>query len=152
MTGFAAQAVAARTDRATAPGLIVHEWVERWGGAERVLDAMMDAFPDAGVRVLWNDTPVFDGREVSESWIARTPTAKQQGARAAGDASHLAHARLGAHPIGCWSARTCSPTTSRHDAETRKLVYAHTPARYIWEPERDHRGDLGDGRAWRAQR
>ena len=38
-------------------GVIIHEWVERWGGAERVLDAMTDAFPDADVRVLWNDTP-----------------------------------------------------------------------------------------------
>ena len=73
MTGFATTGAPARTDRATASGLIVHEWVERWGGAERVLDAMMDAFPDAGVRVLWNDTPVLDGREVTESWIARTP-------------------------------------------------------------------------------
>ena len=73
MTVFATTGSQARTDRATAPGLIVHEWVERWGGAERVLDAMTDAFPTAGVHVLWDDTDVLEGRDVTESWIARTP-------------------------------------------------------------------------------
>jgi len=140
MTGFAATGVAARSRRATAPGLIVHEWVERWGGAERVLDAMMDAFPDAGVRVLWNDTPVFDGREVTESWIARTS---------------LRNNKVLALPAMLPTWRMPDPGTpdwmlvSSHlfahhvkaRPETRKLVYAHTPARYIWEPERDHRGD-----------
>ena len=60
-----------KTDAAT--GVIVHEWVERWGGAERVLEAMTQAFPDADVRVLWSDTPILRGREVTESWLARTP-------------------------------------------------------------------------------
>ena len=54
-------------------GVIVHEWVERWGGAERVLEAMAQAFPDADVRVLWSDAPTLLGRDVTESWLARTP-------------------------------------------------------------------------------
>ena len=47
MTVYASDAIGVRAPSATASGLIVHEWVERWGGAERVLDAMTDAFPDA---------------------------------------------------------------------------------------------------------
>jgi len=38
-------------------GLIVHEWIERFGGAEKVLDAMVGTFPDADVLCLWNDVP-----------------------------------------------------------------------------------------------
>ena len=53
--------------------MIIHEWVERWGGAERVLEAMTQAFPQADVRVLWSDAPELLGRTVTESWIARTP-------------------------------------------------------------------------------
>ena len=54
-------------------GVIIHEWAERWGGAERVLEAMTPALPDADVKVLWSDAPVLLGRTVTESWIARTP-------------------------------------------------------------------------------
>jgi glycosyltransferase involved in cell wall biosynthesis len=35
----------------------------------------------------------------------------------------------------------------RTTAPTKKLVYAHTPARYIWEPDRDGRGSSRSARA-----
>ena len=38
-------------------GLIVTEWIERAGGAERVLDRMTRLLPDADVLCLWNDAP-----------------------------------------------------------------------------------------------
>jgi len=142
MTVFAATGAPARVSSATAPGLIVHEWVERWGGAERVLDAMTDAFPDAGVHVLWNDIAALDGRAVTESWLARTslrnnkvlalpamlPTWRMPLAES--PEWMLVSSHLFAHHI-------------KAGRGVRKYVYAHTPARYIWEPERDHRGNSG---------
>ena len=55
-------------------GVIVHEWIEKTGGAEKVLDAMIGCFPDADIRVLWNDAQDrYPGRRVGESWLSRTP-------------------------------------------------------------------------------
>jgi len=140
MTDFATTRVSENTVSATAPALIVHEWVERWGGAERVLDAMMDAFPDAGVRVLWNDTPVFDGREVTESWIARTSLRRN---KVLALPAMLPTWRMPSSGNPEWMLVSSHLFAHHIKARpgTRKLVYAHTPARYIWEPERDHRGD-----------
>lgn len=123
-------------------GLLVHEWIERSGGAERVLEAMAQVFPDAEIRCLWDDAPGrFAGRAVRETWLARTPLRRHKALalpfmvptwrRLGGGAdvewmlvsSHLFahHARLPGHDVP-------------------KFVYAHTPARYIWNPELDERG------------
>ncbi len=125
------------------PGLLVHEWIESSGGAENVLEAMAKAFPDAGIQCLWNDAPTrFAGHRVRETWLARTPLRRHKAAalplmlptwrrlRADGErewmlvSSHLFahHARLPGRDVP-------------------KFVYAHTPARYIWNPELDERGD-----------
>ncbi|CAN5592555.1 glycosyltransferase family 4 protein [soil metagenome] len=145
MTDFATTRVSENTVSATAPGMIVHEWVERWGGAERVLDAMMDAFPDAGVRVLWNDTPVLDGREVTESWIARTSLRRN---KVLALPAMLPTWRMPSSGNPEWMLVSSHLFAHHIKARpgTRKLVYAHTPARYIWEPERDHRGDTAMAR------
>ena len=55
-------------------GLLVSEWIEPTGGAERVLDRLAGLFPDADMLCLWNDAPArYPGREVRETWLARTP-------------------------------------------------------------------------------
>jgi hypothetical protein len=71
-------AVGARQGVRALAGLIVHEWLEPRGGAESVVDAMIEAFPDADLFALWNDAR---GRypEVQESWIARTPLRRHKG-------------------------------------------------------------------------
>ena len=38
-------------------GLLVSEWIEQTGGAERVLDRLAGLFPDADMLCLWNDAP-----------------------------------------------------------------------------------------------
>ncbi len=48
-------------------GLLVSEWIERTGGAERVLDRLARLFPSADMMCLWNDTPErFADRQVRE--------------------------------------------------------------------------------------
>lgn len=39
------------------PGLIVHEWIENFGGAEKVLDEILDIYPEDDAYCLWNDDP-----------------------------------------------------------------------------------------------
>ncbi len=122
-------------------GLIVHEWIARDGGSERVLEQFRDAFVDADVQVLWNDLSEIDGVP-RETWLART-----------GLRSHKALSipfqmatwrRLRAEREYDWML--VSSHLFAHHARIvgqdglKKYVYAHTPARYIWEPSLDQRG------------
>lgn len=122
-------------------GVIVHEWLERSGGAENVFEAMREAFPDAQSWALWDDS---DGRfpGVAETVLARTP---------------LRRSKIAALPFmpAVWrllpEIRADWMLVSSHlfahharfrgaAADLPKYVYAHTPARYIWTPELDRRG------------
>lgn len=123
--------------------LIVHEWIARDGGSERVLDAMVEAFGEADVMCLWKDDPDrYAGRAVRESWLARVPLRRSK-ALAMPFMSHtwarvdtssydwvLVSSHLFAHHIA-------GPPGSRRP---RTFVYVHTPARYLWTPELDPRG------------
>lgn len=129
-------------------GVLVHEWLAPRGGSENVFEALTQVFPDAARYCLWNDS---EGRFAvdGETWLARTPL---RGHKAAAlplmplawrsmpnvDADWiLASSHLFAH-----HARFAGPARS-----APKLVYAHTPARYIWNPELDGRGDSFPARA-----
>jgi glycosyltransferase involved in cell wall biosynthesis len=122
-------------------GILVHEWLARHGGSENVFEVLSSAFPDAERFCLWNDS---DGRfeGVRETVLARTPLRRSKGAALplmpsvwrhlpARDAEWvLASSHLFAH-----HARFGGPAR-----EAPKLVYAHTPARYVWAPQLDGRG------------
>lgn len=126
-------------------GVIVHEWIEKSGGAEKVLDSFSQLFPTAPIHCLWSDAAdrYADGR-VEESWLSRTPfrrakamalplmPAAWRNLRTSGEPDWiLVSSHLFAHHA---KFRSVSP-------EVPKLVYAHTPARYIWTPELDVRGN-----------
>lgn len=122
-------------------GVLVHEWLASAGGSENVFEALGDVFPDARRYCLWNDS---DGRFAvdGETWLARTPLRGHKAAALplmplawrglpAVDADWvLTSSHLFAHHARFGGAARDAP----------KLVYAHTPARYIWSPELDGRG------------
>lgn len=125
-------------------GLIVQEWLEPHGGSERVVDALRETYPDADLLALWNDAPE-KYHAVRESWLARSPL-RHHKAWALPFMPHvwrhvvsksekfdwiLVSSHLFAHQV---AARTDSGDM------IPKFVYAHTPARYIWEPDLDKRG------------
>jgi glycosyltransferase involved in cell wall biosynthesis len=126
-------------------GLLVHEWIETDGGAERVLDEMATAFPEAPIYCLWDDSAArYESSRVAQSWLARTPLrnhkalalpfmpAVWRSSWKGGERPDwiLASSHLFAHHFG-----------NPRDLEgVRKLAYVHTPARYLWAPESDARG------------
>ncbi|WP_221583758.1 glycosyltransferase [Microbacterium sp. G2-8] len=122
-------------------GIIVHEWLAPAGGSENVFEAIARAFPDAERWCLWNDSDRFD--PVHETLLARTPLRGRKALALpfmpavwrhlpAREADWiLTSTHLFAH-----HARFGGPAR-----DAPKLVYAHTPARYIWVPELDGRGD-----------
>lgn len=124
-------------------GLIVHEWLEKHGGAESVVEQFGELYPAAPIFCLWDDFPErFSGRKVRESWLGATPLRKSKPLAlpfmlptwrripATEVEWVLCSSHLFAH-----HARLLN-----HDSNVRKYVYAHTPARYIWNPELDKRG------------
>ncbi|WEO76770.1 glycosyltransferase [Cryobacterium sp. SO2] len=126
------------------PGIIVHEWLATRGGSENVVEEIVATFPDAQIQSLWNDAPErFAGVDVAETWLARTPLRKSKAL--ALPFMPLTWRHLGARDAD-WIL--CSSHLFSHHArfagparEVPKLVYAHTPARYIWTPELDARGN-----------
>jgi len=139
ITTFTASSARAQQALSAGSGVIIHEWVERWGGAERVLEAMTQAFPQADVRVLWSDAPELLGHPVTESWIARTPLRNHKPLALP---AMLPTWRMPLRSTPEW-VLVSSHLFAHHVRApwpTKKFVYAHTPARYIWEPERDERG------------
>ena len=52
-------------------GLLVSEWIEPTGGAERVLDRLAGLFPDADMLCLWNDAPERYQRSSPARHLAR---------------------------------------------------------------------------------
>jgi glycosyltransferase involved in cell wall biosynthesis len=123
-------------------GVIVHEWIAQTGGSENVVEVMAGIYPEADVVCLWNDSVGrFNPSQVRESWLARTPLRRSKALsvpfmpatwRRMRDrdydfaliSSHLFahHARFAGVP------------------DSRRFVYVHSPARYIWSPELDRRG------------
>jgi glycosyltransferase involved in cell wall biosynthesis len=126
-------------------GLIAHEWVEPRGGSERVAAAIADAFPGSQLVVPWNNAPQrLAGHLVRETWMARSPFRNRKALSAL---------------VLPWVWRRAVPEDVAYDfvvasnhlfahhvaprgrsAGIPKLVYVHSPARYIWNPELDPRG------------
>ncbi|WP_194765123.1 glycosyltransferase [Microbacterium sp. UFMG61] len=123
-------------------GALVHEWLAPRGGSENVFEALTRIFPDAARYCLWNDS---DGRFSvdGETWLAKTPLRRRKAA--AVPLMPLAWRTL--PPVDADWVLASSHLFAHHARfagsarEAPKLVYAHTPARYIWNPELDARGD-----------
>ena len=123
-------------------GAIVHEWIESTGGAEKVVESFIDLFPGTDVFCLWDDAPGrFKGVDINESVLSRTP---------------LRHSKALALPVMplTWRymrgehdwALVSSHLFAHHvrftnSPDIEKYVYVHTPARYLWNPELDSRGN-----------
>lgn len=122
-------------------GIVVHEWLARHGGSENVFEVLSQTFPGAERFCLWNDSGGrFEG--VHETVLARTPLRRSKAAALPFMPAVWRHLpNRDADWVLCSShlfahhARFGGP--ARH---APKLVYTHTPARYVWTPELDGRG------------
>ncbi len=132
-------------------GVLVHEWLARTGGSERVFDHIVADFPGADVLCLWDDSGGsgrYPARSVRETWLARTPLRHHKELALPLMPLAWAHQMRGAYDWAVVSSHSfahhvrfsCSPGM-------RKVLYVHTPARYVWEPDLDARGGGHTARA-----
>jgi glycosyltransferase involved in cell wall biosynthesis len=122
-------------------GLLVTEWIEPTGGAERVLDRLAGLFPDADMLCLWNDAPGrYGDRDVRETWLAGTPLRRHKALALPLMPATWRVPRRG-HDWALVSSHAFAHHVNVGSPGVPKYVYVHTPARYLWAPELDARGD-----------
>ena len=123
-------------------GLIVAEWIERTGGSERVLDRLTHLLPDADVLCLWNDAPErYGDRTVRETWLARTPLRRHKALALPVMPITWRIPRQHHHEWTLVSSHAFAHHVRLDGPDIPKCVYVHTPARYLWAPELDERGN-----------
>ncbi len=116
---------------------IVHDYLTQRGGAERVVLSMHDAFPDAVIYTsLYERARTFE--QFGQVHIATSPL---------NAVPSLRRSHRWALPLLAWSFSRldvradvvlCSSTGWAHgvSAEGRKVVYCHSPAKWLYQPDR----------------
>lgn len=120
---------------------VLQDWVEPVGGAEKVLREFLDMFDDTHLYSLWNDAPDFHSGPSIESWLA---SSRLRGKKAA---SLGLMSRTWRHfpPAQEYDLALISSCAFAHHASiappNATFIYAHSPARYIWDRSEDPRGN-----------
>lgn len=117
--------------------LVVHDYLTQRGGAERVALSLLRAFPNAPVlTAVYNPEttyPEFRDRTVLTTWLQRFPTFR----RDVRLALPLLPKAISGYTVAGFDAVVCSSSGLAHGVRTTvpKIVYCHTPARWIYEPD-----------------
>lgn len=124
---------------------LVHDYLSQDGGAERVLTAMHELWPEAPIFVLFHDRkkfPAFERAQIIESWLTRLPFIK----------SHFQW-YLPWMPMATeqYNLREFDVVLSSTSAfakgviiypNTLHISYCHTPARYLWSDTHEYLAEL----------
>jgi glycosyltransferase involved in cell wall biosynthesis len=127
---------------------VVHDYVTQRGGAERVVLAMLEAFPGAPLYTSLYDPertfPAFGDADVRPLPMNRLPPLRRWH-RLAFPLLARAFSRLEVPA----DVVVCSSSGWAHAARTRgrKVVYCHAPARWLYQPGRYLRGRRGPASA-----
>lgn len=124
--------------------LVIHEWFASIGGSENVANAIRASFDGSDLLCLWQDPGVeIPGTgKVIESPIGRTPLRGRKVLALPFMPFVWRFTKARRHPAEV--AIVSTHLFAHHVALPKrmlKLLYVHTPARYIWEPSLDARGD-----------
>ena len=122
---------------------ILHEWIDAYAGSEQVYEALSQAFPRADLYALSQEPGVgleTGGRPITTTFLDRP--ALRQRRNATLPVMPLAWRRLGSAKYDLvLSSHHAFAHTNRLAGSGVHLSYVHSPARYIWSPEIDERGD-----------
>lgn len=128
--------------------LLAHEWIAPTGGSENVFRELMESFPDADAVCLWNDVPSTFERPVRESSLAAGPLRGRKALALPFMPRAWREFDLGQYDTVLASSHAFAHHLAGRAAREgrRAYAYVHTPARYIWAPDVEHRG-----RRWSAR-
>jgi len=116
---------------------LVHDYLNQYGGAERVLEAFCEIWPEAPIFTLIYDKQrtglAFEGRKIKTSFLQRVPFVKSH---------HRPFLML--MPLGVEKFDLSKYDLVVSDSasfakgvivrpKTRHICYCHTPTRYVWD-------------------
>lgn len=124
--------------------VIAHDYLTQRGGAERVVLALSDAFPDARIQtsVYWEHGtyPAFASRDVRSSFLSGIPAVRSDPRKALPVLASVWSRTV----IDDADVVICSSSGWAHGVTTsaKKIVYCHNPARWLYQPD-DYLKDRG---------
>jgi glycosyltransferase involved in cell wall biosynthesis len=154
----ATTARAARPQLGRTDGLrvaIVHEWLDTYGGSERVLEQLLLCFPSADIFAVVDfmgerERSFLQGRKVQTSFVQRLPFAR----------------RFFRHYIGLMPIAMQQLDLSGYDLvissnhavakgvltgpDQVHISYVHSPMRYIWDLQHQYLGQMGIDRGLKS--
>ena len=118
---------------------IVHDYLIQMGGAERVVAAMVEAFPDAPIYTSTTDwdrlLPEFRGKAIVNSWANRLPGIRNSFKKFL-PVYPLAFRSL--KPVDAdvaWISSSGFAKWIRVTRNTATICYCHTPPRFFWNTD-----------------
>lgn len=131
---------------------LVHDWLTGMRGGERVLEALVELFPDAPVHTLvhraGSTSPTIERREIRTSFLQRVPGAKG-GYRWFLPLLPKAVESLDVHGADLVVSSSHAVAKGVPTGSTPHLCYCHTPMRYVWDQYEEY---FGPGRTSRPVR
>ncbi|MDP3957597.1 MAG: glycosyltransferase [bacterium] len=127
---------------------LVHDFLVAYGGAERVLEALAEMFPEAPIYTLLYDKERmgehFRGRDIRVSWLAKLPKFLKKRYRfflpffpVAVESFDLRDFDLVISSSGAWSKGIVTRLNTKH------IAYLHSPMRYAWDYHEQYLDELG---------
>ena len=133
-------------------GVVAHDWIETYGGAEVVLENIVKALRVSEIRPLWSSIQEISNTSIKQSWLAKTPLKRRKALSMPFMPHYWSNMKS---PIQRPDWILASSHLFAHMANFpelkqgfRRLAYVHTPARYVWARQMDRRGGrIADGLA-----
>jgi len=124
---------------------LVHDYLAQDGGAERVLKALQEIWPEAPIFVLFHDTKKIDyipKEKIRESFLAKMPLIKTSfpwylpWMPMATERHDLSGFDIVISSSSVFAKGVITPPHALH------VSYCHTPARFLWADSHDYLSDL----------
>ncbi|WP_028553103.1 glycosyltransferase [Paenibacillus sp. UNC451MF] len=127
---------------------LVHDYLNQYGGAERVLECFMDMFPEAPVYTILSDLNKMPDRfreaNITNSFIQNVPFSKKH---------YKKMLSLLPHAVESFDLRGYDVILSSSSAFAKGIItnpsqlhicYCHTPMRYVWDLYHQYLGEINN--------
>src|SRR5215471_13084544 len=134
---------------------IVHDWLNGSRGGEKVLEELLQLFPNAVIYTLFHESgkvsPVIESHAIVTSWLNRIPGVY----RHYRNLLPLFPAAIESFDLSSYDLVISSSHSVAKGVRAEKalhICYCHTPMRYVWDAEDDYSFDPIRGFALRCIR
>lgn len=126
---------------------IIHDWLVNYGGAERVVEAFLEIFPDADIYTLVYDEKkmgaIFPKEKVKTTFIQKIPKATKIYTKLLPFMPYaFEELDLSAYDLVISSSSSCAKGVVT-GPNTKHIAYIHSPMRYAWDLYHDYKKRSG---------